>query len=75
MARVLKVSASGYLRLAEPTSFGSGEQKVYDLGDGESWVFKPGDLLFEERFNKAALSSRRRSSRRQSRDACRAALA
>jgi predicted phage terminase large subunit-like protein len=31
------------------------ERKVYDLGDGESWVFKPGDLLFEERFNKAAL--------------------
>jgi predicted phage terminase large subunit-like protein len=31
------------------------EQKVYDLGNGESWVFKPGDLLFEERFNKAAL--------------------
>ena len=31
------------------------ERQVYDIGDGENWVFKPGDLLFEERFNGAAL--------------------
>ena len=31
------------------------ERQVFDLGDGETWVFNPGDLLFEERFNRAAL--------------------
>ena len=31
------------------------ERQVFDLGDGESWAFNPGDLLFEERFNRAAL--------------------
>ena len=31
------------------------ERQVYDLGHGESWTFNPGDLLFEERFNRAAL--------------------
>ena len=32
------------------------ERQVYDIGDGENWVFNPGDLLFEERFNRAALN-------------------
>jgi predicted phage terminase large subunit-like protein len=27
----------------------------FDLGEGESWRFEPGDLLFEEHFDKAAL--------------------
>ena len=31
------------------------ERQVFDLGDGESWQFNPGELLFEERFNRAAL--------------------
>ena len=31
------------------------ERQVFDLGDGETWVFNPGDLLFEERFNSAAM--------------------
>ena len=31
------------------------ERQVFDLGDGETWAFNPGDLLFEERFNRAAL--------------------
>ena len=31
------------------------ERQVFDLGDGEAWEFNPGDLLFEERFNRAAL--------------------
>ena len=31
------------------------ERQVFDLGDGETWEFNPGDLLFEERFNRAAL--------------------
>jgi predicted phage terminase large subunit-like protein len=31
------------------------ERQEFDLGDGESWIFKPGDLLFEERFDQAAL--------------------
>ena len=31
------------------------ERQLYDLGDGETWEFNPGDLLFEERFNHAAL--------------------
>ena len=31
------------------------ERQVYDLGGGETWEFNPGDLLFEERFNHAAL--------------------
>jgi hypothetical protein len=31
------------------------ERQVFDLGDGETWTFNPGDLLFEERFNQAAL--------------------
>jgi hypothetical protein len=31
------------------------EQTVFDLGDGESWTLKPGDLLYPERFNRAAL--------------------
>lgn len=33
------------------------ERRVFDLGDGEGSVFEPGDLLFEERFNKARLNS------------------
>lgn len=32
------------------------ERQEFDLGDGESWIFKPGDLLFEERFDQAALA-------------------
>ena len=31
------------------------ERTVYDLGDGESWTLNPGDLLYPERFNRAAL--------------------
>jgi hypothetical protein len=31
------------------------ERRVFDLGDGESWIFEPGDLLFEERFDQTAL--------------------
>ncbi len=31
------------------------EQQIFDLGDGESWIFKPGDLLFPEIFGRAAL--------------------
>lgn len=31
------------------------QRQVFDLGDGETWTFEPGDLLFEERFNKTAL--------------------
>ena len=31
------------------------ERQVFDVGDGETWAFNPGDLLFEERFNRAAL--------------------
>ncbi len=31
------------------------ERRVFDLGDGESWIFEPGDLLFEERFEQTAL--------------------
>ena len=31
------------------------ERQVFDLGDGETWALDPGDLLFEERFNRAAL--------------------
>ena len=31
------------------------ERQEFDLGGGESWTFGPGDLLFEERFNQAAL--------------------
>jgi predicted phage terminase large subunit-like protein len=31
------------------------ERQVFDLGDGESWIFEPGDLLFKERFDQAAL--------------------
>jgi predicted phage terminase large subunit-like protein len=31
------------------------ERQVFDLGDRETWTFNPGDLLFEERFNRAAL--------------------
>jgi predicted phage terminase large subunit-like protein len=35
------------------------ERQVFDLGDGETWTFNPGDLLFEERFNRAALEQLR----------------
>ena len=31
------------------------QRQVFDLGGGESWTFEPGDLLFEERFDSAAL--------------------
>lgn len=31
------------------------ERREFDLGDGESWIFEPGDLLFEERFDQTAL--------------------
>jgi hypothetical protein len=31
------------------------ERTVYDLGDGQSWTLNPGDLLYPERFNRAAL--------------------
>jgi predicted phage terminase large subunit-like protein len=31
------------------------EQQTFDLGDEESWSFKPGDLLFPEKFGRAAL--------------------
>ena len=34
------------------------ERQDFDLGDGETWEFRPGDLLFEERFNQAALCGR-----------------
>jgi hypothetical protein len=33
----------------------STQRQVFDLGDGESWTFEPGDLLFPERFDKGAL--------------------
>jgi predicted phage terminase large subunit-like protein len=35
------------------------EQQVFDLGDGESWIFRPGDLLFPEMFGRAALDQQR----------------
>ncbi len=35
------------------------EQQVFDLGHGESWTFKPGDLLFPEMFGRAALDQQR----------------
>ena len=31
------------------------ERQIFDLGDGEAWESNPGDLLFEERFDQAAL--------------------
>jgi predicted phage terminase large subunit-like protein len=31
------------------------KQQLFDLGNGETWTFKPGDLLFPERFDRAAL--------------------
>jgi hypothetical protein len=31
------------------------KQQLFDLGNGETWAFKPGDLLFPERFDRAAL--------------------
>ena len=31
------------------------ERQVFDLGNGEAWVFNPGDLLFEQRFDRVAL--------------------
>ena len=31
------------------------QRQTFDLGDGETWDFEPGDLLFPERFDKAAL--------------------
>ncbi len=33
----------------------SWREEVYDLGDGQEWVFKPGDLLFPERFDHEVL--------------------
>jgi hypothetical protein len=30
-------------------------QQIFDLGGGQEWTFKPGDLLFPERFDAAAL--------------------
>jgi predicted phage terminase large subunit-like protein len=43
----------GWEYLAMPGE--SYERTVYDLGDGESWNFDPGDLLYPERFDRAAL--------------------
>ncbi|MGD1039179.1 MAG: phage terminase large subunit [Roseiarcus sp.] len=31
------------------------QRQTFDLGDGETWDFEPGDLLFPERFDRAAL--------------------
>ncbi len=31
------------------------QRRTFDLGDGETWDFKPGDLLFPERFDRVAL--------------------
>ncbi len=31
------------------------ERKTYDLGFGETWTLEPGDLLYEDRFDAAAL--------------------
>jgi predicted phage terminase large subunit-like protein len=31
------------------------ERQTFDLGDGETWQFNPGDLLFPERFGREAL--------------------
>jgi hypothetical protein len=31
------------------------ERQVFDLGNGDAWVFNPGDLLFEKRFDRGAL--------------------
>jgi predicted phage terminase large subunit-like protein len=31
------------------------ERQTFDLGGGETWEFKPGDLLFQERFGREAL--------------------
>ena len=30
------------------------KQQVFDLGNGNNWIFKPGDYLFQERFGEAA---------------------
>jgi hypothetical protein len=43
----------GWESLAMPGEYF--ERTVFDLGDGESWTLKPGDLLYPERFNRAAL--------------------
>ena len=43
----------GWEYLAMPGEFS--ERTVYDLGDGERWTLSPGDLLYPERFDRAAL--------------------
>ena len=43
----------GWEYLAMPGEFS--ERTVFDLGDGETWTAKPGDLLYPERFDRAAL--------------------
>jgi hypothetical protein len=35
------------------------QEQVFDLGGGERWIYKPGDLLFPEVFNQAALNQLR----------------
>ncbi len=47
----------GWEYLAMPGEFY--ERTVYDLCDGESWTANPGDLLYPERFDRAALDQLR----------------
>lgn len=43
----------GWDYLAMPGEFS--ERAEFDLGDGERWILDPGDLLYPERFDRAAL--------------------
>lgn len=43
----------GWEYLAMPGEFS--ERAEFDLGDGERWILDPGDLLYPERFDRAAL--------------------
>jgi predicted phage terminase large subunit-like protein len=47
----------GWEYLAMPGEFL--ERRAYDLGDGEQWIPDPGDLLYPERFDRAALDQLR----------------
>lgn len=47
----------GWDYLAMPGEFS--ERTTFDLGDGERWILNPGDLLYPERFDRAALDQLR----------------
>lgn len=47
----------GWTVLAMPSE--ATERQEFDLGNGKTWVFLPGDLLFPDRFDQAALEQMR----------------